>query len=42
MAELSYIKLKTANEARMADEARLEKQKRNIMVLIRDHLSASV
>eukprot|EP00730_Choanoeca_flexa_P004141 TRINITY_DN11610_c0_g1_i5.p1 TRINITY_DN11610_c0_g1~~TRINITY_DN11610_c0_g1_i5.p1 ORF type:complete len:546 (+),score=121.62 TRINITY_DN11610_c0_g1_i5:112-1749(+) len=36
--ELSYIKLKTANEARMAEEARTEKLKRNIIVLMLNHL----
>ena len=36
--ELSYIKLKTANEARMAEEARTEVLKRNIVVLMLNHL----
>ncbi|EGD76854.1 hypothetical protein PTSG_08202 [Salpingoeca rosetta] len=36
--ELSYIKIKTANEARLADEARTETLKRNIIVLVLHHL----
>lgn len=38
MAELSYVKIKTANDARTADEERAQLLKRNILVLIRDHL----
>eukprot|EP00055_Hartaetosiga_balthica_P013897 m.73352 g.73352 ORF g.73352 m.73352 type:complete len:595 (+) comp8418_c0_seq5:101-1885(+) len=38
MDELSYIKMKTANEARLADEARVEMLKRNIMILVLHHL----
>lgn len=40
--ELSYIQLKTANEARLAEEARTERSKRNILVLIRHHLTCAV
>eukprot|EP00056_Hartaetosiga_gracilis_P022905 m.33840 g.33840 ORF g.33840 m.33840 type:complete len:601 (+) comp9884_c0_seq3:80-1882(+) len=36
--ETTYMKMKTANEARLADEARVEILKRNIIILIMSHL----
>lgn len=40
--ELSYIQMKTANEARLAEEARVETLRRNIVVLILHHLQDNV
>ncbi len=34
----NYVQLKVANEARLAEEARLETLRRNILVLILEHL----
>lgn len=36
--ELSYMQLKTANEARQAEEQRCEKRKRTLLVLITHYL----
>ena len=36
--DLSYSKLKTSSEARAAEEARAEKLKRDVLVLVLDHL----
>ena len=36
--DLSYTKLKTSSEARAAEEARAEKLKRDVLVLVLDHL----
>jgi katanin p60 ATPase-containing subunit A1 len=37
-AELSYLQLKAANDAREAEEVRMEQRKRNLLVLILHHL----
>ncbi|CAI8010085.1 Katanin p60 ATPase-containing subunit A-like 2 [Geodia barretti] len=37
-AELSYLQLKAANDAREAEEVRVEQRKRNLLVLILHHL----
>jgi katanin p60 ATPase-containing subunit A1 len=36
--ELSYLQLKTSNEARLNEEVVEEQRKRNLLVLIKDHL----
>jgi hypothetical protein len=38
MADLSYSKIKSASEAKAADEARAEKLRRDVIILIYGHL----